>query len=125
MGTFKDWLLKELSLGSDGIRDNQPTQTAQATNKVAQNWLGSKSTVDQQTNLTNLGQTNTSALTKPLLTAGADALKLAGPTISGSVQAPDAAFQIQTALKLPTILKPPTPGKVKLMRRWMKRMEKQ
>lgn len=50
---FKAWLHNEIALGSDGIRDNEPSQTAQATNRSSQiiqktpdysarqgNWLG-------------------------------------------------------------------------------------
>lgn len=33
---FKAWLYDEISLGSDGTRDNEPSQTAQATNRATQ-----------------------------------------------------------------------------------------
>lgn len=33
---FKAWLHNEIALGSDGTRDNEPTQTAKATNQVSQ-----------------------------------------------------------------------------------------
>lgn len=33
---FKAWLYDEITLGSDGTRDNTPVQTAQATNRASQ-----------------------------------------------------------------------------------------
>jgi hypothetical protein len=122
MGSFKNWLLhNEIVLGSDGMRDNAPAQTAKDTSQVAQKWLADPATAKDQANLTNLGQAHRSALNTPLLKAGSDAIKLAGPTMTAGVDAPAVGFNIQNSLKLPPILKPPTVKNVKMMRKGMRR----
>lgn len=123
MGSFKRWLLKhEVVLGSDGVRDNQPTQTNAATSQVAQQWLGNPQNADDQAKMVQLGRQGRSNLGAALLHAGARAVQHAQPGISKQTTAPVVAQSIQTSLGLPSTLKPPKPPKptqVKMMRRAM------
>lgn len=122
MGAFKEWLrLQELSLGSDGIRDNAPTQTNNTTKAVASKWMSNPQNSDFTSNLVTLGQQHPSALNKPLMDAGAQAIKAAG-TVGNQTTAPAVAQFMQTSLKLPQVLPPPKPGAVKMMRRRMRRV---
>lgn len=126
MGAFKNWIrFQEIKLGSDGARDNQATQTADATAQVAQNWLGQDQNADVQGQLVQ-GGSNRSALAPKLLDAGADAIDTMPGNIAKQTTAPMVASFIQSNLGLPQVVKPPKPGQVKMMRRHMrKRMRPQ
>jgi hypothetical protein len=114
MGSFKNFLrLQEKTLGSDGVRDNAPTQTNQDTQAVADRWLGNPKNVDFTSNLLNIGRTNRSALTKPLLDAGAQAVKFS-PLVAKGTDAPTVANAIQNTLNLPDVLKAPKPTQVRI-----------
>jgi hypothetical protein len=117
MASFKTWLkIQEKTVGSDGIRDNTPTQTAQDTQAIASKWLGNPQNSVASSNLVQLGQSNKSALVHPLMNAGAQAIKFGGGLAKGT-DAPSVAGAIQTNLGLPSVIKPPKPTQVKMMRR--------
>lgn len=103
--SFKNWLLQEIAMGSDGTRDNQSTQTAQATAKVAQNWLANKKNSDQQTTIAT-GQKNPSTLAKNLINAGTQAVDTSPKNLSSQTTAPKVASFLQNQFKLPQVIKP-------------------
>ena len=114
---FKNWLqIQEKTLGSDGIRDNAPADTAQATQKAANKWLANPQNSDITSRLVTMGQSHKSALTQPLLDAGAKAVKFAGG-MAKATDAPSVAGAIQTNLGLPPVLKLPKIGQYKMMRK--------
>lgn len=103
--SFKQWLsLDEIVMGSDGQRDNQLTQTQQATAHVGNKWLADKATADTQANLIS-GSTNRSSLADTLTSVGADAVKKAG-TKGKTTSAPQVAQFVQKQLGLPNVIKP-------------------
>lgn len=111
--SFKKWLsLDEIALSSNGQRNNQPTQTVQATAQVAQNWLGQDANVDAQSRLINVK--NRSVLGKQLIGAGADAIEAAPNTVAQRTTAPAVAGFLQTQFKLPNVIKQ---NPVKMMRK--------
>lgn len=117
MGAFKIWLhAQETVLGSDGARDNAPAQTAKDTQVVANKWMSNPKNAPITSDLVTMGQSHRSALTQPLLKAGAQAVKFAGNFGKG-VEAPAVAMNIQTNLGLPQVIKPPKPTQVKMMGR--------
>jgi hypothetical protein len=119
--SFKKWFeLQEIVLGSDGQRDNQTTQTAQATAQVAQNWLSQKANADLQAQLAT-GTTNHSALGNKLTTAGTDAIGTAPNTIAAKTTAPAVAGFLQKQFGLPKVIKSPTPAGVGFMRKKMRK----
>ena len=63
---FKEWLYDEISMGSDGMRDNEPTQTAQATSQAVQMLQKSPKFADRQTDWMGMSG-NPSALNKTFL----------------------------------------------------------
>lgn len=121
--TFNEWIgrkLHEIKLGSDGQRDNQATQTSAATAQVAQNWLGNDQNSDIQGMLVQ-GAGNKSALAPKLLDAGAEAIEKAPGNIGATTTAPNVAGFIGQSLGLPSVIKPPKPTQVKMMRRHMRK----
>ena len=60
---FKAWLYDEITLGSDGTRDNAPSQTAQATNRASQLIQKNPDYSDQKSNWMGMAG-NPSALNK-------------------------------------------------------------
>jgi hypothetical protein len=119
MGKFKIWLA-EITVGSDGTRDNTPTQTAQATQAVANKWMANPQNADVLGQLTTVANQHPSALHTPLLDAGAKAVQKAGG-MARATTAPSVAKTIGTNLGLPTnsmsFIKPPRPSQVKMMAR--------
>jgi hypothetical protein len=119
--SFKKWFeLQEIVLGSDGQRDNQATQTAQATAQVAQNWLSQKANADLQAKLAT-GTTNHSVLGNKLTNAGADAIGTAPNTVATKTTAPAVAGFLQTQFGLPKVIKTPAPANVGFMRKKMRK----
>lgn len=101
--SFKQWFrLQEISLGSSG-RDNQVTQTSQATAKVAQSWLGQDANADTQAQLVT-GSRNRSTLANKLLDAGADAVDVAPNSLANQTTSADVASFLQQQFKLPNVL---------------------
>lgn len=117
MGNFKNWFdIQEKTVGSDGMRDNATTTTAQATQNVANKWLGNPQNSDTTSKLVTMGQNHRSALMQPLMKAGANAMKSSGVQAKGT-DAPSVAGSIQNSLGLPPVLKLPKVNQVKLMRK--------
>lgn len=118
--SFKKWFsLDEIMLGSDGMRDNQATQTAQATSQVAQRWLGQDTNASLQAGLIN-GAGNRSTLANKLMNVGADAIEAAPSTVASKTTAPAVAGFVQNQFKLPNVIKTPTTGG-KFMRKNMRK----
>ena len=113
--------MQEIKLGSDGMRDNAPAQTAQATQQVAQKWLANPHNADIAGNLMNTGTQHKSALNTSLMDAGARAVKSL-PGVGKETDAANVASAIQTNLGLPPVIKLPKPTQVRMMRRWMRKM---
>ncbi len=103
--SFKKWLLDEIVMGSDNNRDNQATQTAQATAQVAQRWLGQDVNANAQAQFAT-GTTNRSVLGNKLINAGADAVETAPDTLASKTTTPAVAGFLQNQFKLPQIIKP-------------------
>lgn len=122
MGSFKNWLrFQEFSIGSDGMRDNTPADTARATNQVAGKYLANPQNATKVSDLAALGQQHTSAVTQPLMQMGANAIKFS-PMIGKKTDAIHVASTLagKLGIKNPGF-KPPEPGKVSLMRKRMRR----
>lgn len=121
--TFNEWLkikVNEITLGSDGTRDNAPAQTSAATSQVAQKWLGNDANSDRQGSL--ISKTgNRSVLGKDLLDIGAEAIDGAPNALAGQTTAPMVANFIQQNLGLPKVLNVPKPTQVKMMRKRMRK----
>jgi hypothetical protein len=123
MGHFKQWfLMQELAMGSDGMRDNSPTQTAGATNQVIQTATANPQFSDEFAQLSTIGVANPSRATNLAMDLAARAIKGAPKTISGQTNAAQVAqgFSANLGLK-PNVVKV-NPGKVRLMRRRMRRV---
>ena len=117
MGAFKNWIkLDEIKLGSDGQRDNQATQTSAATQQVAQNWMANRSNADAQGQLMAV-KGNKSVLGKDLLDVGTQAVDAARPGQAQMTTAPMVGSFIGNSMGLPSVIKPPKPTQVKMMRR--------
>jgi hypothetical protein len=122
MGAFKNWLqFQELSIGTDGMRDNTATQTAQASMKVAQKFLGNRHHSDDVSNLITTAKSNRSALAGGIIDVAAKAIEFAPTTLRKQTTAPQVAGVIQNQLKLPQVVPPPKPTQVKMMRRKMRK----
>lgn len=109
MGHFKNWLLGEFAVGSDGMRDNQATQTNQATTQAAQKWLGQPSNAGAQTQLLT-GAKNRSAMGNNLMQAATDAVQAAPATVAKKTTAPAVAGALQQQLGLPKVIQPKPGG---------------
>jgi len=120
---FKAWLYNEIEVGSDGTRDNQATQTSQATEKSSQFLQQSPKFSDRQTNWMDLSG-NPSSLNKTFLKdVGWGMDKIVPPKIGGATNAGNVAFKMSLdspiqGLKIP---KPKMFGMKKMM---LKRMKK-
>jgi hypothetical protein len=122
MGRFKNWLaMQEMAIGTSGV-DSQPTQTAQITQQIAQKWMSDQHNADAQARMNAIGMQHKSALGKNLLDAGTNAVKMAGNNLGRQTTAPQVAGAIQNNLGLPTVIKPPKPTQVKMMRKRMRRI---
>lgn len=109
---FKNWIsLQELKFNSAGI-DSQPTQTADTTAKVAQNWLAQGKNAPFQSQL--LAQKSTSVLGPKLMDAGSQAIKAATPNIASQTTAPNVAAFLQTNLGLPKVITPTKPSQTRM-----------
>lgn len=114
MGTFKQWLeLQEITLGSDGVRDNTPTQTANATQQVAASWMGNPKNSQAQGNLIGVGAKSRSALPKQLMGAAAQAIQTGPRNMVAQTNASQVGKALQASLGLPSVLKTPQPSQVR------------
>lgn len=117
MGSFKQWLqVQEITLGSDGRRDNTPTQTAQATQQVAANWMGNPQNSRAQGDLIGRGSQSPSVLPRQLMNAASTAIKTGPKNIVAQTDASQVGMALQNKLGLPSVLKAPSPSQVKMMR---------
>lgn len=123
MGHFKQWLLaQEMTVGSDGVRDNTPVATAQATNTVANKFAANPQNSDIMSKISTVGSNHPSALRQPLLDAGAKAVMKSG-AIGKQTSAPAVAAQLGSSLGIkPTKFgfQPPKPAQVNMMRKRMR-----
>jgi hypothetical protein len=116
MASFKQWIqIQEIAISSDGVTDNSPTQTAQATQQVAANWMGNPKNAAAQGGMVTMGTQNKSALSHDLMSAASSAIKTGPSPLKLQTNAPQVGMAIQKSLGLPDILKAPT--QLKMMRR--------
>lgn len=102
-------------MGSDGIRDNQPSQTHQATDQAANDILKSPKFAPMQTKLASLTGSPSSQKTQ-LIDFATQGINDAVPKqVSSLTSTPNVAFSIQNKLGLKTSLPRP---------QFMKRMAK-
>ena len=110
MTCFRDWFLQnEIALGSDGNRDNQVTQTNQATTQVAQKFLASPDSAATQSRVTAPG-TNQAAKTRGLLDAGTQAIQQAPAGLAAKTTAPAVANFIGGQFNVPKVAVPAAPS---------------
>lgn len=123
MGAFKNWLsLQEITMGSDGMRDNTPVQTSQATNQVVQGAMANPKFADDIARLSVLGVSNPSRTTNMGMDLATKAVDFAPRNVASQTNAANVLRGISTNLGMKPQAIKVQPGKVKLMRRRMRRM---
>lgn len=98
-------------MGSDGMRNNQATQTSAATAQVGQGWLSDPTNADDQSDMLH-GVGNKSVLSNKVIGAATTALQKAPANIAKQTTAPMVANFLQSNMGLPKVVQPVQPTKV-------------
>lgn len=114
---FKLWL-NEISLGSDGMRDNQVSQTNQATDQASQAMMQNPKFANHQADWMGMSG-NTSALNKTFLQDVTKSMKSIVPRDIGSkTNAGNVAFNLSQSVPIKGLNIPKPKA---FMRKWMKK----
>lgn len=121
MTTFKQWLQNEISLGSDGMRDNATSQTAQATQKVGDLGLSNQKFDDERAQIQQLAG-NPSVARDQLIKVSSDVIDHAPGTIAKNTNGPQVAQYIARQMGMPKLFpNNPRLGMRKKMKKGMRK----